>query len=81
MHVTAIGGTIVNMIGQMYCHLTLHNVQAGTHLIHFQLIKYEGERKDFGNEVYRTNIIFGLGSESTVSASALAIIPSRRVSS
>ena len=38
--------------------LTLHNVQAGTHLIHFQLIKYEGERKDFGNEVYRTNVIF-----------------------
>ena len=38
--------------------LTLHNVQAGTHIIYFQLIKYSDSSMKEGFEVYSTNTLF-----------------------
>ena len=38
--------------------LTLHNVQAGTHVIYFQLIKYSDSSMKEGFEVYSTNTLF-----------------------
>lgn len=38
--------------------LTLHNVQAGTHVINFQLMKYGNNNKSYGIEVCHANAFF-----------------------